>query len=44
VCSEVGVRRSPACKDVSPEAEKCPPLPNNVTGNTGLCVIVICEV
>jgi hypothetical protein len=49
VCSlqweyEAGVGWSPACKDVSPEAEGRPPLPSNVTENTGLCVIVICEV
>jgi hypothetical protein len=29
---------------VSPEAEERPPLPSKVTENTGLCVIVICEV
>jgi hypothetical protein len=43
----VGVGWLPACKDVSPEAEECPPMEavgSNVTENTGLCVIVICEV
>jgi hypothetical protein len=43
VSSEVGVRRSPACKDVSPEVEERP-LPRNVTENTGLYVTVICKV
>jgi hypothetical protein len=38
------VRWSPACEDVSPEAEERPPLPSNVIENTGLCVVVICEV
>jgi hypothetical protein len=40
------VRWSPAGKDISPEAEECPPLkplPSNVTENTGLSVIVICK-
>jgi hypothetical protein len=44
---EVGVGWSPVCKDVSPEEEARPPLkplPSNVTENTGLYVIVICEV
>jgi hypothetical protein len=47
VSSEVGVRWSPSCKDVSPEGGERPrgkPLPSNVTENTRLCVIVICEV
>jgi hypothetical protein len=42
---EVGVRWSPPWKDVSLEQRSCwKLLPSNVTENTGLCVILICEV
>jgi hypothetical protein len=47
----VGVRRPPACKDVSPETEECPLLEGvtsravmTLTEKTSLCVIMICKV
>jgi hypothetical protein len=45
VSSEVGVRWSPACEDVRPEAEEhTKPLLSDMTENTGLSVRVICKV